>query len=113
MLALGAVLVLFKLGVPIILAILPICYFIFTKSDPLELFEIDPGTWAILDHGELIFEGKLKADTFLSTYLILLNIKEKNTNKIRRIPLLYDMLPADQFRRLKVHLLLNSKALGR
>ena len=113
MLALGAVLILFKLGLPIILAILPICYYIFTKSHPLELLEIDPGSWAILEHGEIIFEGKLMTDSFLSTYLILLNLKEKNSNKIRRIPLLSDMLPAEQFRRLKVHLLLSSKALGR
>ena len=112
-LALGAAFILFKLGLPTLLCILPICYYFVTKSSHLELLEIEEKCWAILEHGELIFQGVLRSDSFLSNHFILLNLQDKNSNKIRRIPLLSDMIPPEQFRRLKVHLLLSSHPLGR
>jgi len=111
-LTLGAVLTLFKLGFPIYLAILPICYHIFTKSPPQELLEISPGYWAIYRCDQLTFEGKVTGDSFLSSRLILLNLKEKISGKTRRTLILSDMLSAEQFRRLKVQLLLTSKTLA-
>ncbi len=112
-LILGAVFTLFKLALPFYLCILPICYYFFTKSQEIDLIEITPGTWAIYKQKKFLYEGILTKESFLSTPLILLNLKEKISGKSRHTLILSDMLPAEHFRRLKVHLLLTSKTVGK
>lgn len=122
MLHLGAIVILLQSTltglsklIGITLCILGFCYYlgnnygIYLFNVITQVWHTKEGKWLVLTNNGKLYEARLLGDSYISSYLLILNFKLLNAGKTLSALLVFDAYNKDELRRLKVALQMRGK----